>query len=81
MKVGLEGLSPGQVVLARLASGAAVLLAMCAVRRQPLPRRRAGAICSSSVSSCALCPSSCSRGPSGTSPRASRASTTPRHRS
>lgn len=41
MKVGLEGLSPGQVVLARLVSGAAVLLAMCAVTRQSLPRQRA----------------------------------------
>lgn len=30
-----------QVVLARMASGALALLAICAVRRQPLPRDRA----------------------------------------
>lgn len=41
MKVGLEGLSVGQVVLARMASGALALLAICAVLRQPLPRDRA----------------------------------------
>lgn len=41
MKVGLEGLSYGQVVLGRLASGAVALLAVCAVTRQPLPREKA----------------------------------------
>lgn len=39
IKVGLEGLSPGQVVLARLVGGAVTLLAMCAVTRRPLPRQ------------------------------------------
>lgn len=41
IKVGLEGLSPGQVVLGRMLSGAITLLAIVAVMRQPLPRDRA----------------------------------------
>ena len=40
IKVGLEGLSPGQVVLARLACGSFTLLLICAVTRQPMPRGR-----------------------------------------
>lgn len=38
IKVSLEGLTPGQLVLARLVLGAAVLLSIVAVRRVPLPR-------------------------------------------
>jgi drug/metabolite transporter (DMT)-like permease len=38
IKIGLEGLSPGQVVLGRLASGAIALLAVSGVTRQRLPR-------------------------------------------
>jgi len=38
IKVGLEGLSPGQVVLGRLAVGALTLGAVSIVTRQPLPR-------------------------------------------
>ncbi len=38
IKIGLEGLSPGQVVLARLVTGAATLAAASAVRRSRLPR-------------------------------------------
>jgi drug/metabolite transporter (DMT)-like permease len=38
IKIGLEGLSPGQVVLARLTAGAAALVVMCAVTRQAVPR-------------------------------------------
>ena len=38
IKIGLEGLSPGQVVLARLVAGALALAAICAAARQPLPR-------------------------------------------
>jgi drug/metabolite transporter (DMT)-like permease len=38
IKVGLEGLSPTQVVLGRLVSGAAVLSVVLAVRRMTLPR-------------------------------------------
>jgi drug/metabolite transporter (DMT)-like permease len=38
IKVGLEGLSPGQVVLARLAAGTAALVVICAVTRQAVPR-------------------------------------------
>jgi drug/metabolite transporter (DMT)-like permease len=41
IKVSLEGLSPAQLVLARLALGAAVLLAVAALRRVGLPRGRA----------------------------------------
>lgn len=40
IKVGLEGLSPGQVVLARMVCGAATLWLVCAVTRQSLPRER-----------------------------------------
>src|SRR4051794_13710915 len=38
IKVGLEGLSPVQVVLGRMAGGAVVLAACLAWQRQPLPR-------------------------------------------
>lgn len=38
IKIGLEGLSPGQVVLARLVTGAAALAVASAVRRSRLPR-------------------------------------------
>ena len=38
IKVSLEGLSPAQLVLARLALGAAVLAGVAALRRVPLPR-------------------------------------------
>jgi len=38
IKVGLEGLSPGQVVLARLVTGAVTLAVASAVRRSRLPR-------------------------------------------
>jgi drug/metabolite transporter (DMT)-like permease len=38
IKVGLLGLSPGQVVLGRLVSGAVTLGLICLVSRQPLPR-------------------------------------------
>ncbi|MDQ6648690.1 MAG: DMT family transporter [Actinomycetota bacterium] len=38
IKVGLEGVSAVQIVLGRLLAGAAVLLVIVAVRRQPLPR-------------------------------------------
>jgi drug/metabolite transporter (DMT)-like permease len=38
IKVGLEGLSPPQVVLGRLAGGAAALAAVSLVARRPLPR-------------------------------------------
>jgi drug/metabolite transporter (DMT)-like permease len=38
IKVAVEGVSPVQLVLARLALGALVLLAFVAVRREPLPR-------------------------------------------
>ena len=41
IKVSLEGLTPAQLVLARLALGAAVLLVVAAVRRVALPRVRA----------------------------------------
>lgn len=41
IKVGLEGLSPGQVVLARMVGGAVTLGIICAVTRRPLPRQRA----------------------------------------
>jgi drug/metabolite transporter (DMT)-like permease len=41
IKVSLEGLSPAQLVLARLALGAAVLLAVAAIRHVGLPRGRA----------------------------------------
>jgi drug/metabolite transporter (DMT)-like permease len=41
IKVGLEGLSPGQVVLGRLGLGAVALLCICAVTRQRLPRQAA----------------------------------------
>lgn len=40
IKVGLEGLSPAQVVLARLVAGAIALGVACAVTRQALPRGR-----------------------------------------
>jgi drug/metabolite transporter (DMT)-like permease len=40
IKVGLEGLSPAQIALGRLLFGAAVLLAVLAVRRERLPRAR-----------------------------------------
>jgi drug/metabolite transporter (DMT)-like permease len=39
IKVGLQRLSPPEVVLGRLSAGAVALLAMAAVTRQPLPRR------------------------------------------
>jgi drug/metabolite transporter (DMT)-like permease len=38
IKVGLEALSPGQVVLGRLAAGTVALALLCAVKRQALPR-------------------------------------------
>jgi drug/metabolite transporter (DMT)-like permease len=38
IKVALEGLSPGQVVLGRLTTGALALAVICAVKRQRLPR-------------------------------------------
>ena len=38
MKVGLEGLSPQQIVLARMVFGAAVLVVIVSVRRERLPR-------------------------------------------
>ena len=38
MKVGLEGLSPQQIVLARMLFGAVVLIAIVAVRRERFPR-------------------------------------------
>ncbi|MHC5907216.1 DMT family transporter [Streptomyces sp. S6] len=38
IKVSLEGLTPGQLVLARLVLGSAVLMAVAAVRKVPLPR-------------------------------------------
>jgi drug/metabolite transporter (DMT)-like permease len=38
IKVGVEGVSPVQLVLARLALGALVLLAFVAIRREPMPR-------------------------------------------
>ncbi|MGY4711449.1 DMT family transporter [Mycolicibacterium sp. CBM1] len=38
IKVGLEGLSPAQVVLARLGGGALTLAVLCAATRAPLPR-------------------------------------------
>lgn len=41
IKVGLEGMSAGQVVLGRMLSGAITLLVTAAVMRQPLPRDRA----------------------------------------
>ncbi len=41
IKVGLEGLSPTQVVLGRIVTGAVVLAVFAAVRRVPLPRRPA----------------------------------------
>lgn len=40
IKLALAGLSPAQIVLGRLGAGAAVLLAVCAARRQRLPRDR-----------------------------------------
>ena len=41
IKVGLEGLSPPQVVLGRLLAGAAALAAVSLVGRRPLPRELA----------------------------------------
>jgi drug/metabolite transporter (DMT)-like permease len=41
IKVGIRGLSPVQLTLARLALGAAVLVAFVAARREPLPRTAA----------------------------------------
>ncbi|ONK11705.1 DMT family transporter [Streptomyces sp. MP131-18] len=38
IKIGLEGLSPAQVVLGRMVTGAAALLVIVAVTRQRLPR-------------------------------------------
>jgi drug/metabolite transporter (DMT)-like permease len=38
IKVALRGLSPGQIVLGQLATGAVVLVAAVLLRRQPLPR-------------------------------------------
>lgn len=38
IKLALEGMTPTQVVLGRLSAGAAVLLAIVVLRRQPLPR-------------------------------------------
>lgn len=38
VSIGLTGLSPTQVVLARLSAGAIALAVVCLVRRQPLPR-------------------------------------------
>ena len=40
IKVGLQGLSPGQVVLARMLAGSVTLLLICAIARRPLPRGR-----------------------------------------
>ncbi len=40
IKIGLEGLSPGQVVLARLMGGALMLWLICVVTRRSLPRER-----------------------------------------
>ena len=40
IKVGLEGLSPAQVVLGRVAAGATALGLVALVRRRPLPRDR-----------------------------------------
>jgi drug/metabolite transporter (DMT)-like permease len=40
INVALRGLSPVQIVLGRLALGAAVLLVVVALRREPLPRSR-----------------------------------------
>lgn len=40
IKIGLEGLSPGQVVLARLGCGSLTLLLICAITRQAMPRDR-----------------------------------------
>lgn len=40
IKFALEGLSPVQIVMARLTAGAVTLLAVLAVRRQPLPKDR-----------------------------------------
>jgi drug/metabolite transporter (DMT)-like permease len=40
IKVALRGLSPVQIVLGRLGLGAAVLLVVIALRREPLPRSR-----------------------------------------
>ena len=40
IKVGIEGLSPSQLVLGRLLTGASVLAAIVVVRRERLPRRR-----------------------------------------
>src|SRR5664280_2306639 len=39
IKVGIEGLSPSQLVLGRLLTGASVLAAIVVVRRERLPRR------------------------------------------
>jgi len=39
IKVALDGLSPAQIVLGRMVLGAAVLLAVVAARREPLPRQ------------------------------------------
>jgi drug/metabolite transporter (DMT)-like permease len=41
IKVALRGLSPTQIVIAQLATGAAVLVAIVILRRQALPRSRA----------------------------------------
>lgn len=41
IKIGLEGLSPGQVVLGRLSAGAVALAVMCVITRQHLPREKA----------------------------------------
>jgi drug/metabolite transporter (DMT)-like permease len=41
IKVSLEGLSPMQVVLARMCAGALVLCSFLAIRREPLPRHPA----------------------------------------
>lgn len=38
IKIGLEGLSPGQVVLGRLVAGAVTLAALCVLTRRRLPR-------------------------------------------
>jgi drug/metabolite transporter (DMT)-like permease len=38
IKIGLEGLSPGQVVVSRLVTGAVALIAACGVRRARAPR-------------------------------------------
>ena len=42
IKVGLQGLSPTQVVLGRLVTGAVALLVILAVTRQRLPRQGRG---------------------------------------